>query len=249
MKQDSRQSLEQDTEQTRRLIPVLSPKQKRWIKKFFLPVLLIVGAIMIFIVGMSRMKNAYEIADQNVYNSFYQTAFDVAEARTHVSNYAVISVEGIQEVSRLEVLTVSGSEFVIKDADERDKTTSWLEVQGIGVFTVDLSAGEFIVDAERNNVLVKVPKPALTECKVSGTGKQFWRNGSIIFNGSVAEGVRLSQSQMSEGRMKLEDSMRQSRTFNEASKDATIHMIEALVQQWNPNVPGLKVEVEFIEIS
>ena len=148
------------------------------------------------------------------------------------------------------MLTVSGSEFVIKNADSDNKTVSWLEVQGTGVFTVDLSAGEFIVDPERQSVLVKVPKPVLTECAVTGTGKHFWNNGGIFYNffkGSVDDGVRLSQAQMSEGRMKLEDSMRKSRTFSEASQKAAINMIESLVQQWNPNIPDLQIEVEFIE--
>lgn len=52
---------------------------------------------------------------------------------------------------------------------------------------------------------------------------------------------------MSEGRMKLETSMRRSRIFNDASKDAAINMIQSLVQQWNPNVPDLQIEVEFVE--
>ena len=219
-------------------------------KNIIFPVLMAFGSLLILFLGQIRMKNAYQTAEQNAYNGIYQTAFDIAEAQNHVSNYAVITVEGIQEVSRLEVLTVSGSEFVIKNADSNDKTVSWLEVQGTGVFTVDLSAGEFIVDSERQSVLVKIPKPTLTECTVTGTGKHFWNNGGIFYNlfkGSVADGVRLSQEQMGEGRMKLETSMRQSRIFNDASKDAAINMIQSLVQQWNPNVPDLRVEVEFVE--
>lgn len=66
----------------------------------------------------------------------------------------MISIEAAQEVSRLEVLTVSDSEFVIKDSGKSDPTISWLEVQGIGVFTVDLTACEFIADSERQYVLV-----------------------------------------------------------------------------------------------
>lgn len=219
-------------------------------KNILFLVFMIFGSILIFFLGMGRMKNAYQNADQNAYNGIYQTAFDIAENHNHVSNNATIFVEGSQEVSRLEVLTVSGSEFVIKNAGSNDKTVSWLEVQGTGVFTVDLSAGEFIVDKERQAVLVKVPKPVLTECAVTGTGKRFWNNGGVFYNyfkGSVAEGVRLSQDQMSEGRMKLETSMRQSRIFNDASKEAAKNMIKSLVQQWNPNVPDLQIEVQFFE--
>lgn len=219
-------------------------------RNIILPAFMVFVSILMVFLGKSRMGNAYQTAEQNAYNGIYQTVFDIAEAQNHVSNYAVISVEDIQKVSRLEVLTVSDSEFVIKNASENDKTISWLEVQGTGVFTVDLSAGEFIVDTERQSVFVRIPKPVLTECAVTGTGKQFWNSGGIFYNffkGSVADGVRLSQTQMSEGRMKLEDSMRKSRVFNEESQKAAINMIESLVRQWNPDVSNLQIEVKFIE--
>lgn len=212
--------------------------------------LMILASAMLFFIGMRRMEKAYQAADQDTYDRFYHAAFDYAEAQNHVSNYAVISIEGLQEVSQLEVLSVTGSEFVIKNADKDDRTVSWLKVQGRGVFTVDLSIGEYIVDRERQSVLIKVPKPVLTECTVTGTGKRFWNNGGFFydtFKGSVANGVRLSQAQMSEGRTKLEDSMRKSRTFNEASHKAAVNMITELVHQWNPNVPDLRVDVEFME--
>lgn len=214
-------------------------------------VILGIAAVVFIFIGNTQMEDFYNTAREEAYNGIYQAAFDFAETRNHVSNYAVITVEGIQEKPRLEVLTVSGSEFVIKNKDNKDKTTSWLEVQGVGVFTVDLSAGEFIVDTERKFVTVRVPKPVLTECAVTGTGKRFWNNGGLFsfsfFNGSIAEGVQLSQEQMCEGRIKLEDSMRKNRVFNETSKEAAVNMIKSLVQEWNPDVPDLQVEVEFME--
>jgi hypothetical protein len=68
-----------------------------------------------------------------------------------------------------------------------------------------------------------------------------------FFNGSVAEGVQLSQNQLKEGRIKLEDAMKQDRRFYDESQKAAVSMIESLVKQWNPSVPDLQVEVEFIE--
>ena len=94
-------------------------------------------------------------------------------------------------------------------------------------------------------MLVKIPKPVLTECTVSGIGKQFWRDSRIFSNGSISEGVRLSQDQLSVGRLKLEDSMRQSRRFYEAAQKSAVSTIESLVKQWNPALPDLQVEVEF----
>lgn len=228
----------------------ISPKQRHHITFALLFICLVIGAIL-FYYGMQRLKTAYDVTAQNVYNNMYQTAFDTAETQNHVSNYAVITIEDTQEVSRLEVLTVNDSEFVISNTDENQNSgiILWLEVKGTGVFTVDLSASEFIVDSERGYVLVKIPKPVLTECKVSDTGKIFRKNTHFFSNGSVAEGVHLAQSQLSEGRMKLEDSMRQSRRYNEASRKAAKNMIKSLVQQWNPEIPDLQVEVEFLENS
>ena len=216
-------------------------------KALVLNVILLLATVLFFALGMRNLKESYQSTKQSVYEGIYQTAYNMAEARNHVSNYVVISVDRAKEVSRLEVLTVSGSEFVIKNADKTSKITSWLEVQGTGVFTIDLSMGEFIVDSERHHVLVRIPKPMLTECKLSGTGKQFWKDGRIISNGSVAEGVRLSQAQMREGQLALEASMMQNRTFYDAAQEAAKRSVESLIQQWNPNIPDLFIRVEFIE--
>lgn len=88
------------------------------IKSIAVFALMILLSAALFFFGIRRMGKAYQAADQNTYDKFYQVAFDHAEAQNHVSNYAVISIEGLQEVSRLEVLSVTGSEFVIKNADK-----------------------------------------------------------------------------------------------------------------------------------
>ena len=225
----------------------ISPAGKVMLRNILGVSCIILITVFFFMQGVDRMKENYHTRKQNVYDSFQETAFAIAEAQNHVSNDVIISIEGVQEISRLEVLAVSGSAYVIKNANEDDKTTSWLEVQGTGVFTVDLSAGEFIADSERQHVLVWIPKPMLTECKVSGTGKLFWRNGALFSNGSIAEGVRLSQKQLGEGRLKLEDSMKQNRLFHESAQRAAISIIESLVRQWNPNIPDLQVTVESID--
>lgn len=216
-----------------------------WLVVF--PVLLLCSIVISCYIGMNRMKDAFEEADEEAYNNIYQVAFEKAEKANHVSNYALISIEDMHEIERLEVLEVQGSEFVIKNADEKNKITSWLEVKGTGIFTVDLSMGEFITDSERRYVLVRVPNPVLTNVKVTGTDTRFWKDDRIVSNGSVKEGVELSQNQMSEGRIKIEDSMRRSRRFNEESKNAARRILTALVQEWNPNIPELQVEVEFMD--
>lgn len=213
-----------------------------------LAVLFFIGAVFLCRQGVSRMQKAYDENKRNTSDKFYQAAYDFEEARHHVSNYIVINLEDIRNTARLEVLKVSDTEFVIEHPDEGHGIISWLEVQGVGVFTVDLMASEFITDFERQYVLVNIPNPVLTQCAVEKTGKQFWKNTSI-FNGSVADGVKLSQEQLSEGRLRLEDSMKQSRRFYDAAKEAAESMVKARVKQWNPELPDLEVVVNFIDVD
>lgn len=224
----------------------LSPKAK------FLVCLVLsaVFTIAFLLLGIKRMQDSFSATRDNTFAAFYQTAHNFAEEQNHVSNYVTIAIEAEREVSRLEVLTVSDSEFIIKDAGSGNGATSWLEVQGKGVFTVDLDAAEFIADSKRQYVLVRIPNPVLTNCSLSGTGKQFWHSSNFpLANGSIAEGVRLSQEQFAEGRVRLEDSMRQNRRFHEAAQSAAKLMIEAVVKKWNPDIPDLYVEIEFFETN
>lgn len=94
---------------------------------------------------------------------------------------------------------------------------------------------------------MRIPKPVLSNCTVSDTGKQFFKNTALFKNGSISDGVRLSQKQRSEGRSKLEESLKQNRDFYIAASDSAKTLLESLVREWNPNIPDLKVDVEFIE--
>lgn len=211
------------------------------------------GSCIFYRSGVSRMQKAYEENKRNTSNKFYQAAYDFEEDRHHVSNYIVINLEDIRNTARLEVLKVSDTEFVTENPEGERGIYSWLEVRGVGVFTVDLMASEFITDFERQYVLINIPNPVLTQCAVERTGKQFWKNTNIlsesIFNGSVADGVKLSQEQLREGRLRLEDSMKQSRRFYEAAQKAAVSIVEARVKQWNPELPDLKVEVNFLDVD
>lgn len=197
-----------------------------------------------------HMRTAYEKArdaeEKTAYDKIYQTAYEYAEEKNHVSNRATISIGDVTRLSRLEVLKVSDSEFVIEKAeDNAQNITSWLEVQGIGVFTVDLAAAEFIRDDVRQYVLVRVWKPELTNCTINEVGKLLWRNDWR--NDSVKEGVRLTLQQIGKGQQLVEDAIRQNRDFYDSAKSAAKISITSLVKSWNPQIPDLTVEVEFMD--
>ena len=94
---------------------------------------------------------------EETYQHFYQTSCDIAEEKNHVANEVTITVEEVRKESRLEVLQVSDIEYVYNEGN----TKIWTAIRGHGVYTVDLSLSEFIVDNDRQYVLARVPRPQL----------------------------------------------------------------------------------------
>lgn len=221
----------------------------------FRGVLILVSAVLILVAANTLVKStkrAYDAAKEKkskeIYQSFYDMSFQTAEAEHHVENDIAISITSIQTVDKLEVLQVSDVEYVILDEEDNDQNiTSWLEVPGNGVFTVDLTIAEYTVDAQRHYVHVRVPRPSLSEFSIDyGNIKQlFWNDD--IFNGSVKAGEDLVREQVREGSLLLKQYMTSNRMIYESASDAAKRMIASLVEQFNPDVPNLIVEVDFID--
>jgi len=185
----------------------------------------------------------YQEEKDLAYQSFYQYAFDRAEKRYHVSNRVLISIGSLEEVERLEVLKANAIEFVTENREDNDgNITSWLEVEGEGTFVVDLLAAEFIVDNDRQLVLVRVPSPELTGVKIITISRRLfkddWRNGSF------QEGVHLANRQEIEAKLKIEKSLMANQYTFKCAQDVAKSMIVNLVKALNPGVSDLIVEVE-----
>lgn len=205
---------------------------------------------------------AKDEAANEVYQIFYDQSFKVAEEAHHVSNNASISIGNLHEVQKLEVLKVSDvsyetpnpedqgwfADFVesivgILDAD----MVSWLEVPGSGVFTVNLQASEFIIDEERQYVLIRVPNPELAEFTIDYENVElllFEKGGA--FKNSAKYGADLAVEQLQNAELTMMQNVNDNQTFHQKAKDATINMLVNLVKQLNPQLPDLVVEVEFI---
>lgn len=210
-----------------------------------------VGIIAILILIMSA-KIAYNTKKEDniesVYNAIYNNSFNAAEAKTHVSNRLAIAIGDIREMANLEVLRASDIEYVVTNSDDNpDNIISWLEVPGTGVFTVDLSCGEYIVDSQSQYVFIRVPQPILSNFKVDNENvKQLlWKDD--IFDGSVKVGEDEMRNQINEGAMRLKEYFLSNRIMHDNVLNSAKNMIKSLVKQFNPNLPNLTVEVEFIE--
>lgn len=215
--------------------------------------------ILSFMVSLLLIKSAFtsikktyydskEDSMQTVYNSIYENRYQAAEAKTHVSNDITIRIEDIQEKAELEVLHVSDVEYVVVNKEDHpENITSWLEVPGTGIFTVDLSGGEYIVDSKHQYVCVRVPQPRLAQFNVDyGDVKQLlWKND--IFNESIKVGEHQMEKQITEGEMRLKQYLTSNRMIHENALNSAKIRIENFVKQLNPDVTDLTVEVEFVE--
>lgn len=203
-------------------------------------------------VGVEAAQMAFartkEEAEMETYQSFYKKGYDRAEQSNHVSNEATIFIEKIQEVAKLEVLKVKDVEFIVEDAGDNDKNiTSWLEVAGEGVFTVDLAVGEFLVDNLRRCVVVRVPEPRLTECVIDYDSVRLLKWDNDWWNDSIADGENLARKNMDEAFALIKKELTSNQRYFQAAKTSAENLIVNFIKELNSDIPELEVVVEFME--
>ena len=195
---------------------------------------------------MDSYRESYESEKNTVFQSWYDRFFNKAEKEYHVSNRVAISIGEVRETAKLEVLKVSDTEYIIEQKDDNGSgITAWLEVPGEGTFVVDLQNAEFIIDDERAHVLVKAPKPELTNIAIdyANVEKLFFRNDG--FNDSIRIGEDLARKQLSEADLLIKKEFMSNQHFYQSAQNAGRSAIEYLVRQFNPDLPDLTVEVEY----
>ncbi len=253
-KLDSENALEESKNKTVKRYRKELALTKRRMKLVLSCVMLIVVIFWTILNAPAHFTKSYQTekkaADMSAYKQFYDACFDAAEAKAHVSNRISISIEEVKEIAALEVLEASDTEYVISNKeDNADRITSWIEVQGTGVYTVDLSCGEFIVDSRHQYVKARVPRPVLSDFKVDYDKKNQLFFKDDIFDGSVKTGEDLMKNQIQEGAVRLKEYLASNRMIYENAVESAKKLIANLVKQFNPENPDLTVEVEFIDVK
>ncbi|MBQ6505394.1 MAG: DUF4230 domain-containing protein [Flexilinea sp.] len=205
-----------------------------------------------FINGSRAVKQAFdrerEAAEESVYHSFYEQGFKAGEEEYHVKNRAVITLGNIRETANLEVLSVSDIAFMIEDPSSENKNIqSWIQVPGTGVYTVDLAAGEFLVDDERSMVFVRIPKPELLPMNISidHANIEILRFESNVWKSSVRDGEQLAGKQLNEARTRIQEDISSNLQYYEFAEKSARSLLENLIRAVNSEIPDLKVEIEF----
>ena len=213
---------------------------------------LLAGSIALLRGGISTAATALINSYQAAYNSeksvayekLYQSAFDHAEEKYHVSNKVIISLGDMEETQRLEVLTVNDVEFMTENRDSNSgKVTAWLEVEGQGTFVIDLRAAEYLVDNDHKYVMVRIPKPELTNIMITKSTERMFLDD--FFNESYSKGVDLLVKQRNEASLQIQKTLLSNQYIFSNAKDTSVTMIQNLIKQFNPDIPDLTVEVEF----
>ena len=200
-------------------------------------------------IGAKTLKSTYESSynseKERVYNSILERYRKAAEEKYRVSNDVSIHVESLREISRLRVLEVTDTEYVVDNRGDNDgNIVAWLKVSGKANFVVDLQMAEFVIDSDRQHVLVKTQYPFLAdEIEITGEKPLLFKDDA--FNGNYRQGDELREKQRREAMLLMEKEFVSNQRFYQSARDAAISSIECLVKQLNPNVPDLVVEVEF----
>ena len=187
----------------------------------------------------SGMKDA-TVTDMR--QNFRDWGFADGEEEYHTSNRITISIENVRETANLEVMKVSDVVYIIED----EKNQAWLKATGTGVYTVNMAAGEYVIDNERQYVLVRIPRPEL-KVDLRNTELLFYKDGSIFSNGSIVEGEDLARRQRIEAQTQLLEDIQSNQMFYQNAEASAITLIESLVRGFNTNIPDLQVDVEFFE--
>ncbi len=223
---------------------------RRKIRKYSTGYIFVVGLLTVISiatgvrVGSNAASNSYENAFNTEKEETYSKYYDQAEKKYHVSNEIKISIGRLMETSKLEVLRVSDVEYAISNDDEYG-ITSWLEVPGSGTYVVNLQEAEYIIDDERDHVLVRVPYPEITNITIdyANVNKLLFKNN--LLNDSIKVGEDLARRQLSSADMLIKKEFASNESFYKNAQEAARSTIQCMVKQLNPEIANLEVDVEF----
>lgn len=218
-------------------------------------VLVIISLIIVrtaFKSGANAFSDGYDAQKTKIHDSIYDYFKDKAKQKYLVSNRATIKLGNIREESNLEVLKVIESAWIIQN-DEQNKAgvTRWVKYVGEGIFTVDLTESEFLVNDNKHYVLIRIPEPAMTEFGIlsENTEPLLYVHKKFLDDGSYKEGADLSIDFHRRAESAIQDNINNNQNYLSQAKDAAIEQLTKLVKLLNPSeeMADLIVEIEFID--
>lgn len=203
-------------------------------------------------VGKNAFDSGYTNKKNEIHNSIYDYFYNNAKQKYLVSNRAIIELGNIREESNLEVLKVVESTYVTQTQEEKDKgITRWVKYVGEGVFTIDLTESEFLVNDSKHYVLIRVPEPVMTTfgIQTNETEPLLYVYDKFAANGSYKEGADLSIDFQQRAEISIQESINNNQNYYSKARESAKDELTRLVRLLNPGeeMQDLVVEVEFID--
>ena len=227
--------------------------QKKKNVKAIISAVVIIQLVLAVFAGFYLFRTGFENEKTNrtkkIREDAYNRAYDATEASYHTSNRAYITLKEIKEKADLEVLQVSSNYLYISDrADQEKNLTIWYEIPGTGTYSIDLQMTEFIVDAERNHVLVKAPLPEVRIREEEPKPLEYKDDRLIpIIQGSISEGAEIGRKMLYQARSEMTKELEANAEYAEAAKDSAKKLITNIIKSLNPSIQDLYVTVEFMD--
>lgn len=193
-------------------------------------------------------KEAYEESKADTYEKFKEAAYKLSESGHHVRNRVAISVHAVKEKAELNVLKVSDVVYIINDKNEtKSRSVSWLKVSGAGIFSVNLTEAEYVVDNSRQYVLVRVPRPVIDSSNISIENAEtlHFEENKWKKENSVKSGEELARDQLSEAKQRIQEDFEANEQYSKLAESSTKSMLSSLIKGINPDAKEIQVEVEF----
>ena len=182
-------------------------------------------------------SEAKEDSRQQLSEAIADAGYAYGESRYHTSGSVSINVDKMRETAKLEVLNVSTVAYFPSGESGESR---YVQADGSGIYTVDLSAGEYICDDTDHYVLVRVPKPELGSIDVKTTPL----TGKV--NGTSREGVIQGLSDIENASIVIENTFKHYPMYSKMAAEAAEALIPALLRGLNSDIPDLQVAVQFM---
>lgn len=197
-----------------------------------------------------NFTDSKETTEKGITQWAYDTTYDATERSYHVSNEITLNFGEIREKADLEVLEAYSMNYYISTAQDNGKIDVWLEVPGECVFTVNMKMSEVIFDQNRHHVLIRIPSPVVSYSNIDVTDINIYRledeQKITSFINSIDDGEQIAINALSESQKAIIKNISSDAEYYKSAKENAIKIIQNLVKNLNPDVPGLVVDVEFL---
>lgn len=242
---------------TQQIKDPITPEEKAQQKKKNVKTIIIIAVIaqlfLGLIAGVYFYRTGYQNAKINTTNKIrqdaYNTVYKQSETSHHTSNRASIMLDGIREKADLDVLEIDTSYIYVSDEEDKARAqTIWYKIPGTGTYSIDLKMTEFIIDNDRQHVLVKAPVPAVTKFSEKKAQELEYRDDRFIIKGNVAEGETTARKMLFKAHTEMMKGLESNQEYLDAAESSARKLITNIIKSLNPSI-DLTVTVEFAKYN